>query len=107
MKILNLSMCALFAFCMAGLTVDARTFTDVRDRKIEASIISVMGGQVELKLDKGGKIYKIAVTKFSKADQEHIKSWQKTKEDDKKESKPEDKDKDGSAEDKRKSSGTF
>jgi len=84
MKIFNLSLCVLFAFYLAGLSVDARTFTDVRDRKIEASIISVSDGQVELKMDKGGKIYKVSVSKFIKADQEYIKLWQKTKADNEK-----------------------
>ncbi len=105
MRVSNVKWCVVLVLYLSGLSVGARTFTDNRGRKLEASIISVNGSQVEIKLDKSSEIVKVAISKLSKVDREHIKLWQTTKgaqdkDDDNKESKT--KDKDESVENKRK-----
>ena len=69
-------------FCVAPADLAARTFTDAKGRKIEASIIKVLDDRVELKLDKKKKNYEVPFAKLSEEDNAYIKQWQ---EDNKKE----------------------
>ncbi len=59
---------------------EARTFTDIRGRKIDASVVGVQRDWVEMRLDKGGKIYKVHLSKLSKADREYVRLWQEARE---------------------------
>lgn len=63
--------------CILATGLSARTFTDVNDRKIEAEITQVFDDEVELKMSKNGKLYKVPFTKLSAADNQFIKEWQK------------------------------
>ena len=59
--------------------LEARTFTLLKGKKIEATIVRVIGNKVLLKMDKGGKLKAILIKKFSEADQEYIKKWKEKK----------------------------
>ncbi len=76
MRFLFSPFCALLALAFSQSCLQARVFTDTRGRKIEASILGVKDGQVELKLKKSGKVYTVPVSKFSAADRAYIKRWQ-------------------------------
>lgn len=62
--------------CVASADLAARTFTDVKGRKIEASIVQVLDDRVELKLDKKKKNYEVPFAKLSEEDNAYIKQWQ-------------------------------
>ncbi len=57
----------------------ARTFTDTKGRKIQASVVKVNGDKVDLKMDKGGKVYSVPLSNLSKQDNDFIQEWQKKK----------------------------
>ena len=63
-----------FYLVSGGLT--ARTFTDVKGRKIKASIVKVLDDRVVLKLDKKKKDYTVPFEKLSVEDNAYIKQWQ-------------------------------
>lgn len=78
MKIFSHRIGLLLVLCLSGVSLDARTFTDNQGRKIDASVVSVKGGEVELKLDEGGKIYLVPIAKLSDADRNYLKLWVET-----------------------------
>lgn len=100
MKTFHLTKYVLLALCLLAVDVDARTFTDVRGRKLDASIVSVQGSQVEIKLEKDDKVVKVPISKFSKVDREYIKLWLDTKGSHKKEEPKKEDAKDKEAKDK-------
>jgi len=72
------AVAALVSFSAAG-SLDARTFTDVKNRKIKASIVQVFENRVELKMDNGGKSYEVPFDKLSASDVAYIKEWKEDK----------------------------
>jgi len=53
----------------------ARTFTDTNGRKIEATIEKEHENKVDLKMEKGGKVYTVPFSKLSQADNGYIQEW--------------------------------
>ena len=70
------SIWGLGVVCLLATGVCAHTFTDVKHRKIEAEITQVFDDEVELKMSKNGKLYKVPFAKLSAADNQYIKDWQ-------------------------------
>ncbi|MBT8038564.1 MAG: hypothetical protein KJO21_13600 [Verrucomicrobiae bacterium] len=56
----------------------ARTFTNIKGQKIEATVQSVEAHQVKLLLDQNGKSYHVPLTSLSPADREYIQAWHET-----------------------------
>jgi hypothetical protein len=61
--------------CLISYQVSARTFTDVQGRKIEATVIQVNDGKVELKMDKNGKSYHVPLAKLCRNDITFLENW--------------------------------
>jgi len=77
MKTKGLTWFAFFGGgCLLATVAESRTFTDVSGRKIEASVVEVHGDRVALKMDEGGKVFKVPFTKLSRKDYDYIKEWQ-------------------------------
>lgn len=60
---------------MLSETVCGRTFTDSKGREIDAEICGFDGEKVELKLNKNGKIYEIAISVLCEEDQAFVRQW--------------------------------
>ena len=60
MKILGGSLLVCLG-CLFVSPLDARVFTDVKGRKIKASIVNVSDDRVEFKMDQGSKTYKVPI----------------------------------------------
>ncbi len=70
---------SFFYLFLTTTLLSARTFEDVKGRKIEAEVMSSSGDRVTLKLDKTGKSYEIAMATLSVGDQEYIEEWKTNK----------------------------
>lgn len=70
---------SFFYLFLTTTLLSARTFEDVKGRKIEAEVMSSSGDRVTLKLDKTGKSYEIAMATLSAGDQEYIEEWKTNK----------------------------
>lgn len=79
MKPIGLLSCVVLSFFLAGGEVAARTFTDLRGRTIEATVVDIEGDVVKLRLDRGGKVVSVPIHKFSKADRAYFKRWSDAK----------------------------
>ncbi|NWK57171.1 hypothetical protein HW115_16230 [Verrucomicrobiaceae bacterium N1E253] len=79
MKNKRIVCCGAAWLVACAIPAMGRTFTDVQGRKIEANIVQVMEGKVELKLQKNGKTYQVPFEKLSKEDVDYIKEWQEKK----------------------------
>ncbi|MEZ5299803.1 MAG: SHD1 domain-containing protein [Verrucomicrobiales bacterium] len=73
----RLSACAAAAVLLAlGAAVSpAREFTDKNGRKIEAEIVAVREGKVQLKKSGDNRLFLVPVDTFSEDDQAFIKKW--------------------------------
>lgn len=64
---------ALLIVCAIDTHLYSREFTDVQGRKIEATIVSYIGENIELKM--GSRTFAVPIAKFSEADQKYIREW--------------------------------
>jgi len=69
------AVCLLFV-CSSGEVLQARTFTDVSGKKIEADFIKADGVNVTIRM--GGKEFAVPIARFSAADQQFIRDSAKT-----------------------------
>ncbi len=59
------------------LSLQARTFTNLKGKKVQATVINVSNNSAQLKLDKNNKVYTIPLSKLSQADQDFLRAWEK------------------------------
>jgi len=62
-----------FCIALTDVQILAREFTSSDGKKIEASIVMVRGNDVVIK--RGSKQYTVAMSRFSKADQDYMEEW--------------------------------
>ena len=65
------SLCLIVAATLA----QAREFTDLQGRKLDAEVISVAGGQASLKRMADGRVFTVPVASFSEADQKFMNTF--------------------------------
>ncbi len=65
---------SMFLIVAAALG-QAREFTDLQGRKLDAELVSVAGGQATLKRQADGRVFTVPVASFSAADQKFMNSF--------------------------------
>ncbi|HEY1052112.1 MAG TPA: hypothetical protein VGE39_20215 [Prosthecobacter sp.] len=65
------SLCLIVAATLA----QAREFTDLQGRKLDAELMSVAGGQATLKRQADGRMFTVPVASFSQADQKFMNEF--------------------------------
>lgn len=68
---------SLVCLCLiaAASVAQAREFTDLQGRKLDAELISVAAGQASLKRLADGRVFTVAVASFSQADQKFMNEF--------------------------------
>ncbi|MGV3660052.1 MAG: hypothetical protein ACO1TE_07700 [Prosthecobacter sp.] len=66
---------ASLCLIVAATVAQAREFTDLQGRKLDAELISVAAGQASLKRLADGRVFNVAVASFSQADQKFMNDF--------------------------------
>lgn len=66
---------ACMCLIVAASVAQAREFTDLQGRKLDAELVAVAGGQASLKRLADGRVFTVPVASFSEADQKFMNSF--------------------------------
>ncbi|HEX5790929.1 MAG TPA: hypothetical protein VFY13_07230 [Luteolibacter sp.] len=71
--------CAWLMLALFGLAGEVREWTNQEGRKIRAALVECVDGNAVLKMEQGGRDYKVPLASLSKADVDYVQEWMRNK----------------------------